>query len=131
MRQRMWCNHLDARDDFQPRCRGGQKKGRKPPGTGGFTGARQNHIEIGNTAIGDIGLLSIQDISALPARGGGRHGGDIGTRQWLGQCKGGNGRSASCFPQPGSLGGGSKQRNSTHAKPLHGEGEIGEAIMAG
>ena len=130
MRQRMRRHHLDPIHHPQAGRISGQQKRRQPFGPRPLTRAGDDHINIGNPAIRDIGLLPVQDPTALApncSRGGLRY---IRPRPRLGQRKAGNRRARPRPHQPFALLGRAKQRHRPHAQPLHGKGKVGQPIMA-
>ena len=131
MRQRVGGDDLDPLHNLQPRQIGGHQKGRKTPRTGGLAGAGKDHINIGDPAIGDIGLFAVQQIPALHGCGGGGCSGNIRPRPRFCQCKGGQGRAGSGFSQPLALRIRAKQRHGTHPQPLHRKGEVSQSVVPG
>ena len=100
---------------------------------GRLAGAGEEDVEIGDAAVRDIGLGAVDDVSRRrPARRvvsiAATSEPDVG----LGQREGGD---LLAFGDRGQIGlllrFGAEQADRARSQPLHGEGEIGEARMAG
>ena len=123
-------DHLDALGDRQALGVGRHEEGGKALGAGRLAGAGEDHVEIGDAAVGDPGLLAVEDVAVAVARGGHVHVGDIGAGARLGQREGGDRLAGARLLQPLLLLRRAEQADRAGAEPLHGEGEIGEPVMA-
>ncbi len=128
--QRMRRNHIEPFGDAQSGTVAGHDKRGKAFGARGFAGAREIHIEIGDAAIGNPGFFSNQHIMITVAARGHRDIGNVGAGLRLGQREGGDGLARSRALEPGALLHIAKQADRAGAQPLHGEGEVGEAVVA-
>ena len=54
-------------------------------------GAGEDDVEVGDAAVGDPGLVAVEDVAVAVAGGGEVHGGHVGARRGLGQREGGDG----------------------------------------
>ena len=129
-RQRMRRDHIDALGDGKARQFSGHQKRGEALGAGAFAGAREHHVEIGDAAVGDPGLLAVEHKAVAVALGGHRDIGDVGAGFLLGQREGGDGAAAARALEPVALLGVAEQADRPGAEALHGEGEIGKPIVA-
>ena len=90
-RQRMRSDHFDALGDVEAGRSGLDHEGGDAAGAGRFAGTGEDHVEIGNAAVGDESLLAIEHVVAALGPRRGRHGGDVGAGLGLGQREGGDG----------------------------------------
>src|SRR5690554_925086 len=129
-RQRVRRDRLQTLTNFEAgRVRRYQKTG-ESLGSRALTGARKHGIEIGDTAVGDPGFFAVEAITVAIALGGGIELGHIGARTWLGQGEGSQCLAAAGLLQPLLLLRTTEQTDGTTAQPLHGEGEVGQAVVA-
>ena len=128
--ERMRGDHPDALDNQKARRIRRHDKGGNPLRARRFAGAGKDHIEIGNAAVRYPGLFPIEDVIAAVTRC--RHGDvcHIRTRFCLRQCERRDGGTGPRPLQPLSLCYDAEQADGARAKPLHGEREIGESIVA-
>ena len=61
-----------------------------PLRAGRLAGAGEDDVEVGDAAVGDPGLLAVEDVAVAVARGGHVHVGDVGARARLRQREGGD-----------------------------------------
>ena len=108
----------------------GQQKSGKALGAGAFAGAREHDVKVGDAAVGNPGLFAVEDIAVAVALGGQRDIGDIGAGLLLGQREGGDRAAAARALEPVALLGVAEQADRPGAEALHGEGEIGKAVVA-
>ena len=95
-----------------------------------FAGAREHSVDVGDSTVRDPGLLAVQaiSISVLARRAG--HGRDIGASLFLREREGGEPLAAPDFWQHvPALRVGSRDRDRAGTQALHGEGEVGEAVV--
>ena len=129
-RQRMRRDDVDALGDGKARQFSRQQKRREALGAGAFAGAREHHVEVGDAAVGNPGFFAVEDKTVAVALGGQRDIGDVGAGLLLGQREGGDGAAAARAFEPVALLGIAEQADRPGAEALHGEGEIGQAIVA-
>ena len=127
----MRSDHFDALGDVEAGRPGLDHEGGDAAGAGRFAGTGEDHIEIGNAAVGDEGLLAVDHVVAAlgPRRGG--HGGDVRAGLGLGQREGGDGGAlgdARQIAAPELVRTGKRDRAAAEA--LHGEGEVGKPAVA-
>ena len=116
----------------RPGVSAGSEEGGEAAGAGGFAGAGEDGVEVGDAAVGDPGLLAVEDVAVAVAGGGGRGGGDVGAGLRLGEGEGGDRAAGAGLGQPAAaLLGGAEERDGAGAEALHREGEVGEAVVAG
>ena len=130
-RQRMRRHHVDAFGNLDALGFGIDQKCRKPLGARRLAGAGEDDIDIGNAAIGNIGLLAIENETALHARGRHSSGGGIGAGFRFGDGEGGDGFALPGFRKPCLLLRRSEQRDRPHAEALHGESRIRQGHHVG
>ena len=130
--ERVRRDHPDALAVVEPRRAGIDDEGGDALGARRLAGAGEEDVEIGDAAVGDIGLGAVDDDSRRrSARGAGLHRGDVRAGGRLGQREGGDllalgdRRKIRLFLRFGA-----EQADRARSEPLHGEGEIGEAAMA-
>ena len=128
-RQRMRRDHLDVFGDRKAGQILRQQKCREALGAGAFAGAREHDVEIGDAAVRNPGLLAVEHVAVAVALGRHRDIGDVGAGLLLGQREGRDASPARvrlshcrCAALPNRLIG-------PGAEALHGEGEIGEAVV--
>ena len=129
--QRMRCDDLEPLGNLQTRRVGRHHDGREAAGSRRSAGAGEDHIMVGDAAIGNPGLLAVENIlvarsSALRVR-------------WRRRRTRHSARSARRLEAP-ALGHrrqevaccsiGAEQADRAAAQTLHGKGEIGEPMMA-
>ena len=129
-RQRMRRDHFDAFGDVEAGRPGLDNEGGDAAGAGRFAGTGEDHVEVGNAAVGDEGLLAVDHVVAAlgPRRGG--HGGDVRAGLGLGQREGGDGGAlgdARQIAAPELVRTGERDRAAAEA--LHGEGEVGKPAV--
>ena len=130
--ERVGGDGLQPLGDGQAGGVGGEEEGGEAAGAGGFAGAGEDGVEVGDAAVGDPGLLAVEDVAVAVAGGGGGGGGDVGAGLRLGQGEGGEGAAGAGLGEPAALlVGGAEQRDGAGAEALHREGEVGEAVVAG
>jgi hypothetical protein len=130
--QRVRRDDLEALGDFQTRRVCVHHKSTHALRTLAARRAGEDHIEVGNAAVGNPGFLPVEHISvALEADFGG-HGPHIGAGIRLGE---GKCRDELALGHPGQvvalLLGRAVQGNGPGAQALHGEGEVGQAVVIG
>ena len=128
-RQRMRRDDVDPLGDGKARQFSGQQKSGEALGAGAFAGAREHHVEVGDAAVGNPGLLAVEHIAVAVALGGQRDIGDVGAGLLLGQREGCDGAAAARAFEPVALLGVAEQADRPGAEALHGEGEIGQAVV--
>ena len=119
---------LEALGDRKAGRAGLDHHGRKPPRSGGFAGAAENHVVIGDAAVRYPGLDAVETKMRIAVGDGRRrHGRRIRACLGLGEREGGDPLSLGDRRQPALLLlFRAEQRHGPRAEPLHGEGEIGE-----
>ncbi|CDX14970.1 conserved hypothetical protein [Mesorhizobium sp. SOD10] len=127
----MRSDHLDPLGYAQSLGVAGHDECGNPLGARRLARAGEDDIEVCDATIGDPGLFAGKHIVAAVTDSSHLHVSDIGPGARLRQRKGGNRLAGSCLLQPALLVRRAEQRDRAGAKTLHGEGEVGEAIMAG
>jgi hypothetical protein len=130
-RERMRCDRLQPFRDRQAGAATWHDERGKPLGALRFAGAGEHDVEVGDATVGDPGFLAVDPVGVAVARGGHCDVGDIGARLRFGQRKGRDRLSCACLPEPCLLLRRAEQRNRAGAEPLHGEGEVRQAVVAG
>ena len=67
-RQRMRRDDLEPLGDRQPRRVGGHEEGGEALGAGRLAGAGEDDVEVGDAAVGDPGLLAVEQVAVAVAR---------------------------------------------------------------
>ncbi len=120
---------LDPLGDGQPDL-GMDDEGRQAARALAFAGARKGHVEIGDPAVGNVGLLADQHPFIAVAHRGRGHVRRIRSAFRLGHCEGGDRFAARDLGQPFALLlDRSEQADRARSQALHREGEIGERVM--
>ena len=122
---------IDAVLDDQSRRLRVDHIGGKPLRARRFAGAGEDHIMIGDPAIGDPGLHAVDPYVIRPVRRRRRaHGGDIGPGLRFGEREGRDGFAAGHRRQISGLQRlGAEQRDRSRAESLHRKGEIGQPVV--
>jgi hypothetical protein len=125
--------HLDAFLNREARRVGVDHEGRETLRARGLARAHEDDIMVGDAAVRYPGLHAVDAHGLRSVRcGGGRHRGDVRAGLGLGQREG---RDRDALTDRGKVAPlqllGSEQRDRRGAEPLHGEGEIGEAVEGG
>ncbi len=102
---------------------------RKPFRAGRLAGAREHDIEIGDTAVGDPGLLAVEHIAGAVMLRRQFDIGDIGAGLRFGQRERGNHGAGTGALEPVALLRVAEQADRPGAEPLHGEREVAERIV--
>ncbi|MPM44539.1 hypothetical protein SDC9_91217 [bioreactor metagenome] len=87
LRQRVRCHDVDKPVDSQTGRIGIDQQRREPARAGGLFGARNHHIEVGNAAVGDVRLGSVDDVVAPLQRGHRLRRCHVRSTVRLGECK--------------------------------------------
>ena len=125
-------NRCDPLGDEEPRCVGADDEGRESSRAGRFAGAGEDDVPVGDAAVGDVGLLAVEEDMPAVARCDRRDRGDVGARRRFGEGEGGDRLPRRHVGQPASLLlGRAEERDRPAAEALEREGEVGEAVMIG
>ena len=108
----------------------GTRKADSPLAPGRLAGAREHDVEIGDAAVGDPGLLAVENVAVAELPRCQFDIGDVGARLRLGEREGGDGVAAARAFEPVALFGIAEQADRPGTQALHGEGEIGQPIVA-
>jgi hypothetical protein len=85
---------FDALGDLEARRVGVDDEGADAARTRCFAGAGEDHVEVGDAAVGDPGLFAVEDIVVAVGARARSHGADVGAGLGLGQREGGDGLAA-------------------------------------
>ncbi len=130
-RERMRGDERDAFGDCEAACVGINDDGADAFGAGRFAGAGEDDVEAGDAAVGDPGLLAVEDVVIAVGgrgeceRGGVRTGFGFGKREGGDAFAGGDVAEIVCALQFGA-----EERDWAGAQALHGEDEVEQAGMA-
>jgi hypothetical protein len=110
----------------------GDDEGGKPARPFAFAGAREGQVEVGDAAVGDVGLLADDHPLVAVAHGGGLNVGRVRAALRLGHGESSDRFAGSDARKPFALLlDGAEQGDRTRTEALHGKGEIGERAVIG
>ena len=93
----MWRDHIETFGDLQAGRVGGNDERGQASGAWLLTGSREDDIKIGDAAIGNPGLLAVQNVTVTVARSRHFNSGDVGTGTRLGEGEGSDRLACSCL----------------------------------
>ncbi len=122
---------VEAFGDGETRIAGFDDEGRDAARAVRFAGAGEHHVEVGDAAVRNPGLLAVEHVILAVAPRGHGDVGDVGAGGRLGQREGGDRRAGAGARQPGrALRLAAEQRDRPGAEALHGEGKVGQPVVA-
>ena len=125
-------DHIDALGYGKAGIVGKDDEGGNAARAGRLAGAGKDGVDVGDTAIGNPGLFAVENVSVALGAGGAGHGRDIRAGFLFRQREGGEPLPARHLEQHGVLQfRRAGEADGAGAQSLHGEGEIGEAVMPG